>query len=668
MALKRINKELHNLGRDLPSYCSDCSAGPIGDNLFHWQATIIGPSDSPYSGGVFFVDIHFPTDYPFKPPKVTFKTRVYHPNINSIGTICLDILRDQWSPAFTILIVLLAIYYMLTDPNPDDPLVPEIANVYKTDRTRYDAICREWTRKYADSRRWHLDYFNEVTKEINGIRCNVMICKLEDTGNTPCGKSYMSHDQTINDANRAIIHLINCHDIYVNEYGKRKIFEKQQILDTNRHSEIEQEELWKILTELIIEDSQFINVVTREKSRQFIHKLNPDFIIPCQETLNSIIHASYMSSFLLLQQFIKNEATSISLAVDIWTAKNCHDYLGINCSFLDQKFELHEITLDIADITYFRAPYTSEHILGFLEEGKKNINSTKLLYIIMNFPTYWNFSSYVTEKYEKISLTEDEQNLIRDLKSILCPFLEIAKLLREGNHYTYSLINPALLEIKDKFYLENMNTVEINFEDEELTFDKRIQIDEPVNCAGLIDKINHTLSVAIDYYWKVLSEPELILYSLLDPRIKRLSFISTSKRYAVEDLLRKKYREMKSTMETENDIDRNRQSQRIASSILANLKKPSSPVCSDEVTEYLPLEEIDLESNPFMWWKERKEKFPILYSFAMKYLSVYTTSTVNEKLFSDANDLIDEENSHIFKYKIFLKQNSKNLESINSRS
>ncbi|PKC57773.1 ubiquitin-conjugating enzyme E2 [Rhizophagus irregularis] len=152
MALKRINKELHNLGRDLPSYCSDCSAGPIGDNLFHWQATIIGPSDSPYSGGVFFVDIHFPTDYPFKPPKVTFKTRVYHPNINSIGTICLDILRDQWSPAFTILIVLLAIYYMLTDPNPDDPLVPEIANVYKTDRTRYDAICREWTRKYADSK------------------------------------------------------------------------------------------------------------------------------------------------------------------------------------------------------------------------------------------------------------------------------------------------------------------------------------------------------------------------------------------------------------------------------------------------------------------------------------------------------------------------------------
>ena len=62
----------------------------------------MGPEDSPYTGGVFFLNIHFPTDYPFKPPKVTFVTRIYHPNINSNGGICLDILKDQWSPALTI--------------------------------------------------------------------------------------------------------------------------------------------------------------------------------------------------------------------------------------------------------------------------------------------------------------------------------------------------------------------------------------------------------------------------------------------------------------------------------------------------------------------------------------------------------------------------------------
>jgi ubiquitin-protein ligase len=66
------------------------------------QATIMGPADSPFSGGVFFVSIHFPPDYPFKPPKVSFQTKVYHPNVNSQGSICLDILKEQWSPALTI--------------------------------------------------------------------------------------------------------------------------------------------------------------------------------------------------------------------------------------------------------------------------------------------------------------------------------------------------------------------------------------------------------------------------------------------------------------------------------------------------------------------------------------------------------------------------------------
>ncbi|XP_025061944.1 ubiquitin-conjugating enzyme E2 D2, partial [Alligator sinensis] len=117
--------------------------------VFHWQATIMGPNDSPYQGGVFFLTIHFPTDYPFKPPKVAFTTRIYHPNINSNGSICLDILRSQWSPALTISKVLLSICSLLCDPNPDDPLVPEIARIYKTDREKYNRIAREWTQKYA---------------------------------------------------------------------------------------------------------------------------------------------------------------------------------------------------------------------------------------------------------------------------------------------------------------------------------------------------------------------------------------------------------------------------------------------------------------------------------------------------------------------------------------
>ena len=146
-SVKRLQKELKDMEKEPPT---NCSAGPIDEkDQYNWQATIQGPEDSPFEGGVFFLNIHFPTDYPFKPPKVTFTTRVYHPNVSNNGAICLDILKDKWSPALTIAKVLLSISSLLTDPNPDDPLVPEIAHIYKTDKPKYEATAKEWNRKYA---------------------------------------------------------------------------------------------------------------------------------------------------------------------------------------------------------------------------------------------------------------------------------------------------------------------------------------------------------------------------------------------------------------------------------------------------------------------------------------------------------------------------------------
>jgi ubiquitin-conjugating enzyme E2 D/E len=147
MSLRRLKSELAELQKDPPA---NCTAGPVSENdISTWEAMIFGPVDSPFQGGMFSLSIRFPSDYPFKPPIVTFKTKIYHPNINASGGICLDILKSQWSPALTISKVLLSILSLLTDANPDDPLMPEIARIYRNDREAYNATAREWTQQYA---------------------------------------------------------------------------------------------------------------------------------------------------------------------------------------------------------------------------------------------------------------------------------------------------------------------------------------------------------------------------------------------------------------------------------------------------------------------------------------------------------------------------------------
>jgi len=144
--LNRLYKELEEINNTPPT---NCSAGVIADDIYNWQAIIYGPQGSPYEGGVFYLNIGFPHDYPFKPPKVQFITKIYHCNINSSGNICLDILKDQWSPALTISKVLLSICSLMDDQNPDDPLMIDIANLYIQDKTQFEQNAREYTLRYA---------------------------------------------------------------------------------------------------------------------------------------------------------------------------------------------------------------------------------------------------------------------------------------------------------------------------------------------------------------------------------------------------------------------------------------------------------------------------------------------------------------------------------------
>lgn len=112
--VRRIEKELRTMQSDPES---ECIVDKVGDNVFHWHAKFQGPDESPFAGGTFLLDINFPADYPFAPPKVRFLTKVYHCNISASGGICLDILKDAWSPGLSISKVSDAIFSLYIVPN-----------------------------------------------------------------------------------------------------------------------------------------------------------------------------------------------------------------------------------------------------------------------------------------------------------------------------------------------------------------------------------------------------------------------------------------------------------------------------------------------------------------------------------------------------------------------
>ena len=148
-AMKRIAKELKELNKAEGCPEGVIGAGPRGDNLLEWQASIEGPDDTPYEGGIFFLDVKFPTDYPFKPPEVTFETTIYHPNVNtSSGAICMDT-QDQWSPSSTLAAILTGLLQLLAQPNPDDPLQADIASLYKSDIDAYNRQAAKMTEEHA---------------------------------------------------------------------------------------------------------------------------------------------------------------------------------------------------------------------------------------------------------------------------------------------------------------------------------------------------------------------------------------------------------------------------------------------------------------------------------------------------------------------------------------
>jgi len=114
-----------------------------------WKIIMKGESSTPYENGYWMITYQFPSDYPFHPPNVRFATPIFHCNINNDGRICLDILKDNWSPALTSHRVLLSISSLLSDPNANDPLDSVKAALYIHNRADYIKLAAEFTKTHA---------------------------------------------------------------------------------------------------------------------------------------------------------------------------------------------------------------------------------------------------------------------------------------------------------------------------------------------------------------------------------------------------------------------------------------------------------------------------------------------------------------------------------------
>ncbi|KII90998.1 hypothetical protein PLICRDRAFT_697404 [Plicaturopsis crispa FD-325 SS-3] len=145
--LRRVNKEIADCKNDKTS---NIRIDLIDESPFHLKGSFPGPEDTPYEGGHFEVDIVIPESYPFQPVKMKFITKVYHPNVSSAsGAICLDILKDAWSPVLTLKSTLISLQSLLCSPEPNDPQDAEVAKHFTTSKGSFNDTARYWTQIYA---------------------------------------------------------------------------------------------------------------------------------------------------------------------------------------------------------------------------------------------------------------------------------------------------------------------------------------------------------------------------------------------------------------------------------------------------------------------------------------------------------------------------------------
>jgi len=158
----RIKKEYQDLQKEKNS---NVKVKLVDNDIRHWKGRIKGPIDTCYQGGIFDVDIVIPNEYPFKPPKMKFDTKIWHPNISSVtGAICLDILKNEWTPALTIRTALISLQALMCEPVPNDPQDAVVAKQYMSDIKLFNETAKHWVEEYANPERNLQKKIKEITE------------------------------------------------------------------------------------------------------------------------------------------------------------------------------------------------------------------------------------------------------------------------------------------------------------------------------------------------------------------------------------------------------------------------------------------------------------------------------------------------------------------------
>ncbi|KAM6458249.1 ubiquitin-conjugating enzyme E2 T isoform 2-T13 [Liasis olivaceus] len=161
----RLKRELQLLTTEPPP---GITCWQNGNHINELRAQILGCANTPYDKGIFDLEVVVPERYPFEPPKMRFLTPIYHPNIDSAGRICLDVLRlppkGAWRPSLNIATLLTSIQILMNEPNPDDPLMADISSEYKYNKQAFLKNARQWTEKYASQTTMPLEINEENHK------------------------------------------------------------------------------------------------------------------------------------------------------------------------------------------------------------------------------------------------------------------------------------------------------------------------------------------------------------------------------------------------------------------------------------------------------------------------------------------------------------------------